>query len=151
MSFIALSVLLLGGWSSSGHAAPEPAPELSPREVVSIQLNALKTPDDPEPDAGIATAFAFAHPANKAVTGPLPRFIRMLKGPQYSDLLGHRSHALEVVETGGERVIFAVTVTTQEGQLLGYRWQVDKVADGELAGAWMTTAVSPPVPLGQGI
>jgi hypothetical protein len=50
-----------------------------------------------------------------------------------------------------EEAVFAVTVTTPRGDVVGYRWVVAKVRSGEHAGAWMTTAVSPPLPVGQTI
>ena len=76
-----------------------PDPARSPAEVIAIQLSALQANDTPEPDAGIAQTFAFAHPDNRRVTGPLSRFAQMIKGPQYQVLLGHRSHEIrEVVE-----------------------------------------------------
>ena len=46
-----------------GDPGPVPSPELSPRDVVRIQLSALKHNDTPEPDAGIATVFRFASPS----------------------------------------------------------------------------------------
>ena len=57
--------------------APDPA--LSPAEVVVIQLDALRG-NEAETDAGIAQTWAFAHPDNKRMTGPLPRFAQMIKG-----------------------------------------------------------------------
>ena len=60
-----------------------PGPGLSPVEVVAIQLTALQANDAPETDAGIAQTWAFAHPDNQRMTGPLPRFAQMIKGPQY--------------------------------------------------------------------
>ena len=54
-----------------------PRPELSPEEVIRIQLEALRHND--EQDRGIEVAFRFASPANRASTGPLPRFIRMIE------------------------------------------------------------------------
>jgi hypothetical protein len=44
-----------------------------------------------------------------------------------------------------------VTVTSQTGEVVGYRWSVAKVTDGENAGAWMTIAVSPPISIGEAI
>ena len=73
--------------------APDPA--LSPAEVVAIQLNALQA-NEAATDTGITQTWAFAHPDNKRMTGPLPRFAQMIKGPQYRMLLNHRSH--EVAE-----------------------------------------------------
>jgi hypothetical protein len=128
-----------------------PDPALSPAEVVAIQLAALQANDTPETDAGIAQTWAFAHPDNKRVTGPLPRFAQMIKGPLYGILLNHRSHEVEEVSRTDDQVIFEVTVTGQMGEVVGYRWSVAKVADGENAGAWMTIAVSRPLAVGEAI
>jgi hypothetical protein len=134
---------------ASAVAAADPA--LSPAEVVEIQLSALQTNDSPEADAGIARTWAFAHPDNKRMTGPLPRFARMIKSPAYRLLLDHRAHEIEEIARSDDGVVFAVTVTADSGEVVIYQWQVGKVAEGEDAGAWMTTAVSPPVPAGKAI
>jgi hypothetical protein len=85
------------------------------------------------------------------VTGPLARFAQMIKGPLYQILLGHRSHEIKELSATDEQAVFAVIVTSQTGEVVGYRWTVAKVADGENAGAWMTTSVSPPQPIGEAI
>jgi hypothetical protein len=128
-----------------------PDPALSPAEVVEIQLTALQANDAPQTDAGIAQTWAFAHPDNKRMTGPLPRFAQMIKGPLYRILLNHRSHEIKEVSRTDDQADFAVTVTSQTGEVFGYRWSVAKVADGENAGAWMTFSVSPPVAIGETI
>ena len=127
-----------------------PDPALSPAEVVVIQLDALQG-NESETDAGIAQTWAFAHPDNKRMTGPLPRFAQMIKGPQYRMLLNHRAHEMREVSRTNDEAVFAVSVTTPTGDVVGYRWIVAKVTSGEHAGAWMTTSVSPPVPVGQAI
>jgi hypothetical protein len=142
-----LTTLLASAWAAD-LLAPDPA--LSPAEVVVIQLDALQA-NETETDAGIAQTWAFAHPDNKRLTGPLPRFAQMIKGPQYQMLLNHRSHEVREVSRTEEEAVFAVTITTSAGDVVGYRWTVARVRDGEHAGAWMTIAVSPPVPVGQAI
>jgi Domain of unknown function (DUF4864) len=127
-----------------------PDPVLSPAEVVAIQLDALQA-NEAGTDAGIAQTWAFAHPENKRMTGPLPRFAQMIRGPQYRMLLNHRSHEVTEVSRTDHEAVFAVTVTTRTGDVIGYRWSVAKVTGGEHAGAWMTIAVSPPVPVGQAL
>ena len=124
---------------------------MSPAEVVEIQLSALQANDTPESDAGIARTWAFAHPDNKLMTGPLPRFRQMIKGPLYRILLNHRSHEVKEVARTDSQAVFAVTVTADNAEVFGYRWTVAKVTRGEHAGAWMTVAVSPPVRLGDAI
>jgi hypothetical protein len=146
---LALACLMLA--SPAGAAdllAPDPA--LSPAEVVAIQLNALQA-NEAATDAGIAQTFAFAHPDNKRLTGPLPRFAQMIRGPQYRMLLNHHSHEVAEVSRTDDEAVFAVTVTSRTGEVVGYRWSVAKVMGGEHAGAWMTISVSPPVPVGQAI
>jgi hypothetical protein len=138
---LALVLMAAASWAAD---LLRPDPALSPAEVVSIQLSALQTNDTPEADAGIAQTWAFAHPDNKRVTGPLLRFAQMLKGPLYRILLGHRSHEIKEVSGTDDQVVFAVTVTSQTGEVVGYRWNVAKVAGGENAGAWVTISVSPP-------
>jgi Domain of unknown function (DUF4864) len=146
---LALTFLILSApaWAADLLA---PHPGLSPAEVVATQLEALQA-NEAETDAGIAQTWAFAHPDNKRMTGPLPRFAQMLKGPQYRMLLNHRSHEVIEVARTDEEAVFAVTITTPTGDVVDYRWTVAKVRDGEHAGAWMTIAVSPPVPAGQAI
>ena len=128
--------------------APDPA--LPPPQVVAIQLEALQA-NDAATDAGIAQTFAFAHPANRRMTGPLSRFAQMIKGPRYRMLLNHRAHEIRGVARTADEAVFAVTVTTRTGEVVACRWTVAKVTSGELAGAWMTIAVSPPVPVGRAI
>jgi hypothetical protein len=147
-------VALFGSLTAAPSLAADvmlPDPSLSPAEVIAIQLSTLQANDTPEPDAGIAQTFAFAHPDNRRLTGPLPRFAQMIKGPQYGVLLNHRSHEInEVIRTDNEAA-FAVIVTSATGNVVGFRWAVARVAEGEHAGAWMTIAVSPPVPVGKAI
>jgi hypothetical protein len=144
---LAFFILATPAWAAD-LLAPEAA--LSPAEVVVIQLDALQA-NESETDAGIAQTWAFAHPDNKRMTGPLPRFAQMIKGPQYRMLLNHRSNEVREVSRTDEEAVFAVTITTSAGDVVGCRWTVAKVRGGEHAGAWMTIAVSPPVPVGQAI
>jgi len=128
-----------------------PDPALSPEQVVETQLAALQHNDSPEADAGIVQTWAFAHPDNKRATGPLPRFAQMIKGPSYGMLIDHRAHEIDEVARGDDAVLFAVTVVSDAGEVVVYQWQVKKVAEGRDAGAWMTSAVSPPVRAGDEI
>ena len=119
-------------------AAPAPAPDLAPREVVQIQVEALQDNDSPERDAGIAVAWAFAHPDNRRVTGPLPRFVAMLHAPPYADLLGHRSHRIESAVVTADEQGFVVEVITADG-----RWLLQRSDEPGCNGCWKTSAVAP--------
>ncbi len=150
-SFLCAMLLLVAAptWAAE---LLRPDPALSPAEVVETQLSALQSNDSPQVDAGIAQTWAFAHPDNKRMTGPLARFAQMIKSAPvpHADRppLPMRSRRSRAPTT---EVVFAVTVTGEIGEVVIYQWQVGKVADGEDAGAWMTTAVSPPIPAGNAI
>ena len=72
----------------------EPNKDISPKQVVEIQLKGLMNNDKDFMDSGIEQTWNFAHPANKQVTGPLPRFKTMLKGKSYSMMIDHLEHTV---------------------------------------------------------
>jgi len=113
-------------------------------------MKALQFNDNPEPDFGIAQTWNFAHPRNRAMTGPLPRFAGMLKGPAYGQMLNHASHRIVPVPGDGDRVNFDVFMETSRGNVLYFNWAVELVKGGEFDNCWMTVAVSMPRPAGQG-
>ena len=147
---VALLVLVLAA-SAHAQAPLPPDPALSPAAVVRIQLEALQRNDVPTPDAGIRQTWAFAHPDNKRLTGPLARFGQMIKGPAYRPLIGHAAHTIERLGATGDEATFRVTIETPEGAVLEYLWVVARVLDGPAKGAWMTTSVPPPRPSGRAI
>lgn len=55
-----------------------PNPTSDPETVVTIQLEALATNDEPFEDTGIGVAYNLASPANRRVTGPFERFAQMV-------------------------------------------------------------------------
>ena len=122
-----------------------PDPNLPPKSVVEIQLQSLQNNDVPIPDTGIAQTWAFAHPDNKRVTGPLERFTRMIKGPDYRNMIDHQEHIVETVVQTDDYALFAVTIITADDQRMSFKWEVMKVQVGEFAGSWMTISVSPPL------
>jgi hypothetical protein len=148
LALVAMAALAISAGGAGAQEVLQPDPAFSPKKVVSIQLKALQRNDTPEADAGIRQTWAFAHPDNRRITGPYPRFQRMIKMPSYEILLGHRKHLIEKVEQTDEVARFAVTVTAGSGKVYGYQWEVRKIQDGENAGAWATTAVSPPMDAG---
>ena len=72
-------------------------PNLSPIDVLRIQLNSLKINNNPYPDAGIDQTWELAHPNNKKFTGPLSRFKIMIYSNDYKILLNHNSHEIEIL------------------------------------------------------
>jgi hypothetical protein len=134
MNVILLALALAG-------SAPHPEPSLSPSQVVSIVLNALQHNDDPQPDAGIATTFEFASPANREETGPLPRFALMIKNPAYRVMLGFRRATRGPLEQDGSRARQRVVIVGRDGSEVTYVFLLSKQSDGPYANCWMTDAV----------
>lgn len=121
---------------------PEPSPDLTPAEVVGIQLDALRANDAPYPDAGIETAFRFASPANQVATGPLDRFAVMVKGPVYGDLLGFARADRGSIAVEGDRAAQRVTLTHADGRRAIYVFVLSRQDGGPCDGCWMTDAVT---------
>jgi hypothetical protein len=146
ITFIALTV------SSVAQSPVLPNLDLSPEDVVSIQLKALsEAENNPDTNSGIARVWAFAHPSNRMVTGPLPRFALMLQSPNYRALIGHRSHHMEQVSLSADKAHFAIRITSSAGTVFGYSWRVGKVGSGKYKGMWMTTNVTLVGRLGQSL
>ena len=153
-SVLPILALLLGMFLAGGAARAAdlvvPDPSIAPEEVVAIQMKALQFNDNPSPDFGIAQTWNFAHPRNRAMTGPLPRFASMLKGPAYGLMLNHASHRIVPVPSNDNRANFDVFMETGSGQVLYFNWAVELVEGGEFDNCWMTVAVSMPRLAGQG-
>jgi hypothetical protein len=120
----------------------QPSPNLSPVEVVRIQVEALGKNDTPHPNRGIEIAFRFASPENKRATGPLERFIQMVSSPAYRSLLNHRTAEYGPIEVIDDRAVQSVTLTAQNGEKVGYVFSLSKQAGGPHAGCWTTNGVS---------
>ena len=146
----AIAGLVLISFSARAADLVVPDPSIAPEEVVAIQMKALQFNDNPKPDFGIAQTWNFAHPRNRAMTGPLPRFAGMLKGPAYGQMLNHASHRIVPVPGDGDRVNFDVFMETSRGNVLFFNWAVELVKGGEFDNCGMTVAVSMPRPAGQG-
>ena len=146
MAFFALTL-------PSGAQAPIlPSLDLSPEDVLSIQLRALsEAENNPDTNSGIALVWAFAHPSNRVITGPLPRFTLMLQSPSYRALIGHRRHHMKQVSLTTDKAHYTVKIRSSGGTDFGYSWHIGKVNSGRYKGMWMTTSVALLGKLGQSL
>ena len=110
-----LAVALASSTARADEAAPAPSPELSPEEVVEIVVDALRTNDRAEDDAGIETVWRFASPGNRASTGPLPRFTRMIKRG-FPDMLEHESSRFDEMQVADDKALQAVWLMAPSGE-----------------------------------
>ena len=126
----------------------KPTPEINPEEVVKIQLSSLMNNNEPYLNAGIEQTWEFAHPSNRAFTGPIQRFTQMMYAPSYSVMLDHKMHDILEVKLDKNIAYFFIELTSSEGKMFGFKWTLEKVKeDGIYKDCWMTTAVSTPLPL----
>ena len=129
-----------------------PNSSIKPAEVVKIQLTGLKNNDKKFQDSGIEQTWNFAHPNNKKVTGPLPKFKKMIKGDSYKMMINHLNHTITELGKGNNWVQFEVIILDSEKIYHKFNWQVEKYTlDGPLKDCWLTTMVSSPIPLGSSI
>ena len=129
-----------------------PSKNITPKEVVEIQLNGLKQNDLEYKDRGIEQTWIFAHPNNKRVTGPLGNFKRMIKGASYKMMINHLSHTITELGSSDKWAQFEVIILDKNKIYHKFNWQVEKYTlDGSLKDCWLTTMVSSPIPLGSSI
>tara|TARA_B100001123_G_C15102769_1_gene944233 strand:+ start:498 stop:992 length:495 start_codon:yes stop_codon:yes gene_type:complete len=125
---------------------------IEPAKVVKIQLNGLMKNDQPNIDDGIKQTWEFAHPSNKKYTGPLPKFINMLKSGNYKMLLNHIDNEIIEVFKSDSQYGFEVTILGKDKNYYKFQWVVEKYyEEGPLKNCWLTTSVSNPISLGSSI
>jgi len=120
-----------------------PHPSLTPLDVVTIVMNALQRNDHRGADSGIAITFNFASPANKRMTGPLARFIPMVKGPVYGQMINHKGASYEKIKMEGDKARVDVIIRTASGAFQGFRFELSRQRGNAYEGSWMTDSVVP--------
>lgn len=125
----------------------EPAPGLSPLQVINAQLTGLQIAADPDADpaTGMRVVWNFAAPANQELTGPFERFDAMVRAEPYGVLVGHATHEIARLDQDPGRPVARalIAVTDDQGQAAWFVWMLSKPAEGEQAGCWVTDAVYP--------
>ncbi len=117
---------------------PSPSPDIAPGDVVRIQLDALRAND--ESNQGIAVAFRFASPQNKASTGPLPRFIQMIKTGPYRLMLEFEHARYAPIKVEGARAAQGVVLVGRR-EIRRYVFLLQRQSGPICKGCWMTEAV----------
>ena len=136
-----LFILPFQVWASYDIENAYPEPKLKPNDVVRLQLLAMQQNDDS--DFGIEVTFRFASPANKKQTGPLKRFIGLVRNPSYRPLLNHINATFIELTVEEVFAIQDVIITTSNGERIGYRFRLS-IQKGPLCpGCWMTDSVIP--------
>ena len=128
-------------WASYDVNNSYPDPKLEPNDVVRLQLLAMQQNDDS--DIGIEVTFRFASPANKKLTGPLNRFIRLVRNPSYRPLLNHINATFLDLNLEDNFAVQDVIITSSSGERIGYRFRLSIQKDRLHQGCWMTDSVTP--------
>jgi len=137
---LVIAVTVLANTTARGDSQDmRPDKSHSPERVISIIVKSLQM-NDPENDAGIATVYRFASPANKLSTGPLARFSQMIKRG-YPSMLNHVRARYTPIDVNREQAVQTVWLSTSRGQENGYVFQLSRQSGGEFDGMWMTDAV----------
>lgn len=140
MTWIPVVALALFAAVSASAQAPEPSPSLTPEAVIRLQVEALQRNDVPTADAGIAAAFRFASPGNRAATGPLPRFTQMIR-IGYPDMLGFERAEYGPIQVDDGHAVQPVTLIQADGSQTTYLFGLSKQRGGRYDACWMTDAV----------
>lgn len=137
-----LTVLNTSLVTAQAAAVVDPDPALTPRQVVEIQLKALKTVDLPFKDAGFDTVFRFTSPENRAQSGPLPRFSQMIRSG-FGAMINHKRVSLPAMMQEGDQAVQPVELTSFSGSVYRYVFILRRQDRGEYRGCWMTDSVLP--------
>ena len=86
----------------------KPNSTLKPKEVISIQLSALKKNNYPYVNAGIDQTWEFAHPSNRIFTGPIEKFTSMMYSSTYSIMLDHQDHKIIFINKDNYNAYFFI-------------------------------------------
>lgn len=122
-------------------AAIHPSPNLSPDQVVKLQLEGLQNNDLTTDNFGIRICFNFASPGNKIITGPIENFIRLVKTPAYKPLIGFERAEFSQVVVKGHSAQQAVRVIHTNGENALYAFVLSKQEEAPYQDCWMTDAV----------
>ncbi len=128
-------------WALESINTSYPNPELLANEIVSLQLMAMQQND--VSNHGIEITYRFASPQNKVQTGPLSRFIMLVKNPAYSPLLNHLDATFLNLKVEGNVAIQEVIITTSKGTRKGFRFLLSLQQGKQFKDCWMTDAVIP--------
>jgi len=123
-------------------APPRPQPSLCPQDVIRTVVEALEHVDTPAPNSGIYTTYQFASPANKAITGPYGRFLRLVRNPAYGALLAHHETTYQAVQVEGDHASGLVTVKPSPTDPVTFRFILTRQNGGGCDGCWMVDLVA---------
>lgn len=123
------------------HKAPKPSPQLTSEGVVQWQVRELSA--EGEVADRIERCYRFASPDNRAYTGPLSRFKKMLQAPPYDVLLDAKHFLVGRATCEKNQAHVLLSVVNKKNELTLFRCFLSKQTTPEYKDCWMTDAVVP--------
>jgi hypothetical protein len=122
----------------NAYLSHSPSPDLTPEEVVKIQLDALQNNDLMGDNAGIRAAWNFASPSNRIMIGTIEQFIGLVKNPLYSPMIGfERAEVGRAIIHEREAQVAARLYRGKRG-LAAYVFVLSRQQDVPYRNCWMT-------------
>jgi hypothetical protein len=137
---------LLADAPSTQPGDPAPSAQLQPEDVIRIVVEALGKND--QNDSGIRTAWKFASPDNQRATGPIERFIPMVKSPAYAPLLNFKSVTYGPFQEQHGQAMRAIRITQTDGKIYYFVFALSRQTNGPMKDCWLTDGVMPLRPQG---
>ena len=142
-----LCTLLVLSFEKISFAEVKPDDKFNPLEVVDIQLTSLQS--NSSDDKGIYQCWLFAHPENKKYTGPIGRFVTMIRSTPYNVLLGSLFFETKLISKNQTEAKVEVFLDGKNKNRYKILWILSKSnISKECTNCWMTTGVSQPQNLG---
>jgi hypothetical protein len=122
-----------------------PSSELTPAQVVRLQLAGLS--DASTGGVGILQCYCFASPANRAMTGPLDQFGRMVRQGPYQSMARPRALLVGRPQYDGQVARVLVTVVAEDSGVSAFTFVLSRQEAAPFQDCWMTEAVLPAMPM----
>ncbi|GAB3673302.1 DUF4864 domain-containing protein [Salinisphaera aquimarina] len=133
---VARFTLALLLFAAAGHAASSgPSPELTPTDVVRLQLEAFRADD-------ARGAYRFASPGNRGMIGSPAEFAQLIKR-QYADMLTQTSARVSLKQRDDDTAQVLAELQQVNGQETAYVFFLSRQQEGDCNGCWMTDGVFP--------
>jgi hypothetical protein len=117
----------------------KPSPELTPEDVIRLQVKELSANGPLK--TRIERCYEFASPANRLNTGPIDRFSEMIQKPNYAVLLDAKHFLVGRASVNGRQAHLLLTVVDAKGNLCLFRCLLSKQTLAGYIDCWMTDAV----------
>ncbi len=130
-------------WEELVSATPivAPRPELTPEQVVELQVASLRAFRDNE--SALLQCMAMASPSNRAVTGAPAQFAEMVRGPKYRAFILSEKSLIGTSSIRGNQAMVLVTVIDAERRASVFRFFLSKQTHPRYLDCWMTDSVTP--------